>query len=113
MPNPTLVTVVNVRRTDRFDLYVGRTCGAHKSEGFGNHFVVGKHGERGECCKLFDEWFYSDSLLAKLRREKCRKRIKPGDALGCWCAPADCHANTYAEYVNSGFLNKRTSEKEC
>jgi hypothetical protein len=94
-----MCTVVNLR-SSTFTVYIGRP--GHGLQGpFGNPFVVGVHGTRGECVRLFEEWFASDT--AKEYRELIHTRIIPNDVLGCFCKPAACHGDIIARYVNNGY----------
>lgn len=76
--------------------YVGRPTK------WGNPFVVGKDGGRGECVKLYREWMtYQPGLRAAARDELA------GRDLVCWCqCPSDhmpnaCHATVLVEIANS------------
>lgn len=84
-----------VHKSQSHDVYIGRP-----SE-WGNPFVVGVHGTRGECCDLHRKWI--DGLIPGPNGEKppSKKRIKRllrGRRLGCFCAPRRCHGD-YLAYV--------------
>lgn len=89
--------VVNLRN-EAYDVYIGR-AGKGRTGPFGNPFIVGRDGERGECVELFRRWFYSEE--GREMRELVDARIKKGDRLGCFCKPAACHGDVIAEYINS------------
>ena len=79
---------------DPHDVYIGRpSC-------WGNPFVVGKHGKRGECVDLYREWIqHQPQLLARLHELR-------GKRLGCWCkTSADptraCHGDVLAVMANA------------
>lgn len=99
-----MVTVVNLHK-DGYTVYCGRP-GKGLSGPFGNPFQIGVDGIRGECCKLFEEWFYSPE------GEKVQDAAKtiPQDAvLGCFCSPRKCHAQVIADYVNNGYAQPEVS----
>jgi hypothetical protein len=82
------------------EAYVGRRSGKWGSGGewgspkWGNPFVVGRDGDRDECCEKYATWFLEQSdLLADLG--ELRGRI-----LLCWCAPQRCHAEILEELAN-------------
>lgn len=97
-----MCTVVNLR-TSAFTVYIGRP-GKGQSGMFGNPFIVGVHGARGECAAKFRDWFASDAGSAM--RALVDAHIKPDDVLGCFCKPAACHGDIIAEYVNNGYTLK-------
>lgn len=98
---------VNIKLGHKYDLYCGRAGKKTPNAPFGNHFIVGIHGKKGECCRLFDEWFKGDSEGAKTRRELCKSLMAPGIRLGCFCVDENfegaCHCWTYARFVNNGY----------
>lgn len=96
-----MVKVVNLRR-EAYDVYMGRP-GKGQAGPFGNKFIVGQHGERGECVELFAQWFRSNDPDAVEYRQKVDEIIKPDHRLGCFCKPQACHADIVADYVNNGY----------
>lgn len=94
-----MCSVVNLR-SSRFTVYIGRP-GRGLPGPFGNPFIVGQHGARGECVRLFESWFASDA--ATTYRKLVDTHIKPSDVLGCFCKPAACHGDIIARYVNNGY----------
>lgn len=91
-----MIKVVNIKK-EQYDIYAGRPGK------FGNPFIVGVHGKRGECIKLFKEWFFSDDTKAKAMREEVL-RIPDGSILGCYCKPNPCHCDIIVEYYNSNIM---------
>lgn len=89
-------------RNEKYTVYVGR-AGRGQHGMFGNPFVVGRDGERGECVRKFAAWFYSSDPDATYMRDMVRTHIKPTDVLGCFCKPASCHGDIIAAYVNAGY----------
>jgi hypothetical protein len=87
----TLTVVVN-RRTDKFDVYIGRPSL------FGNPFKIGRDRDRDQVIKKFKDYFYRrlevDSTFKRgvLNLKGCR--------LGCYCKPDACHGDIIAEYLN-------------
>jgi hypothetical protein len=78
---------VHCRKED-YDVYIGRPSK------WGNPFVVGEDGERGECVELYREWIMTQpDLLADLHELK-------GKRLGCWCKPSACHGDVLAKLVD-------------
>jgi hypothetical protein len=96
-----MVRVVNLRH-EAYDIYMGRP-GKGQAGLFGNKFIIGKDGKRGECVGLFEDWFGSNEPDAVAYRKLVDQTIKPNDRLGCFCKPAACHADIVAEYVNNGY----------
>jgi len=89
-------------RSESYDIYIGR-AGKGQEGIFGNPFIVGAHGARGECVIKFETWFKSDDADAAYMRDMVRTHIKPGMRLGCFCKPATCHGDIIAAYVNNGY----------
>lgn len=69
-------------------VYVGRPSK------WGNPFVIGRDGNRGEVIDKFERWFMSnDSLRADLSELR-------GKDLVCFCAPKACHADILLREAN-------------
>lgn len=116
-----MVTVVNLRQS-AFTVYIGRP-GHGRPGPFGNPFIVGIHGVRGECIELFRSWIggqlvenvnfgigpgphgsWPDEVSKDPSGSAFRERIRtiPSDAvLGCFCKPASCHGDAIAAFINS------------
>ncbi|QYW06491.1 hypothetical protein uan_079 [Pseudomonas phage UAntarctica] len=86
-----LILNQKIHGVPRGAVYVGRP-----SE-FGNPFVVGKDGQRGECRDKYREWVKTQPALLK----KIRKLA--GKDLVCWCWPDACHAEVIMEIANPGW----------
>jgi len=102
------VKVVNIYFED-YDVYIGRPGKGKKGE-FGNHHSVYNicpickvRHTREEAISIFRKWFYSPELTATIYRDLVKKKIKPGDRLGCFCSPKQCHGDIIAKYVNNGY----------
>jgi hypothetical protein len=64
---------------------------------FGNRFIVGRHGDRAQCSKLYKQWLWRERrgqakhVWAKLAA------LRGDELLGCWCHGShDCHAHVLA-----------------
>jgi hypothetical protein len=90
-----LASLINVDSKLPYDVYIGRN--KNKSRGWGNPFVIGKHGTREEVVSLFDEWFYNDAQ--RVYRERADRELA-GKILACHCPPLRCHGETFVRYVN-------------
>ena len=98
-----MATVVNVK-ADRFDVYVGRTCGEYEDIGFGNHYVVGKDGDVETCVAMYRAHLRANPDLMARRSEL------QGKVLGCWCMPCKpsmCHGFALCELANTGKVSRR------
>jgi hypothetical protein len=97
-------SVVHIRNAH--DIYIGRP----KSGGewrFGNPFIVGRDGVRGECVLKFEHWLATgDSQGCKDASESRRQWILTnipslrGKRLGCFCSPASCHGDVLARLAD-------------
>lgn len=86
--------VVHCQR-ERHHVYIGRNPKWMAPSKWGNPFVVGKHGARGECIALYENWLrHNDALLAALDELR-------GLVLGCWCAPRACHGDLLMWLANA------------
>jgi hypothetical protein len=94
--------VVNLRK-EKYTVYCGRPGKGITYAPFGNHFIVGVHGERGECRQLFKEFLLSNNPDAINLLQLIKDTIKKDDILGCFCGAGKCHADFIAAYVNSDF----------
>lgn len=89
-------TVVN-KKTDKFDVYIGR------GSKWGNPFRIGIDGDRDEVIELYEDWlkgqvatppgFKIPSLSEALVELK-------GKRLGCFCKPLACHGDVLAKIVD-------------
>lgn len=69
----------------KYDIYIGRPSI------WGNPFVIGRDGDRGEVVAKYAEWIKTQpALLAELPKLK-------GKILGCFCAPLACHGDILAD----------------
>lgn len=82
--------VVHCKESD-YDVYVGRPSK------WGNPFVIGRDGERGEVIAKYEEWLMEPQNA--WRRKLIKKELR-GKVLGCWCAPKACHGEVLARLAN-------------
>jgi hypothetical protein len=68
-------------KRERHHVYVGRNPKSLPPSKWGNPFVVGTHGARGECIALYEGWLRENAALFAALDEL------RGLVLGCWCAP--------------------------
>ena len=85
-------TVVN-KTVDTYDEYIGR------GSPFGSPFVIGPDGNRTEVIEKYKQYF-TDRISRSDRFLKAVFTLK-GKKLGCFCAPAACHGDVIAEYLNT------------
>lgn len=64
-------------------------CG--RGSPYGNPYIIGKHGDRQEVCRL-----YRENILPTLEVSDLR-----GKDLVCFCAPKQCHCDDLLIKANS------------
>jgi hypothetical protein len=92
--------VVHFRKAE-YDVYIGRPTK------WGNPFLVGRDGVRGECIAKYAAWIRTqpdlmDSVV-ELR----------GKVLGCWCAPRPCHGDVLAELADEAAEREFDTAPPC
>lgn len=70
-------------------VYIGRPSK------WGNPYVVGKDGVRGECVGMYDAWMHFGNPLY----EQAKRELK-GKDLVCFCAPHACHGDVLLRIAN-------------
>ena len=71
----------------------------------GNSFTMSNESQRDNVCEQYKVWFFiqikkkNEEVLAELRRIYVIAKSKDV-ALGCWCAPKRCHAETIKAFLN-------------
>lgn len=84
-------TVVNIKKNEPYDVYIGRGRGSI----WGNPFVVGADGDRLQVIEKYRRHLKkSPELMAALPSLK-------GKRLGCFCAPKACHGDVIVEFVEA------------
>jgi hypothetical protein len=81
-------------KRERHDVYIGRNPKWLPPSKWGKPLVVGKHGARGECIKLYERWLLENEEL-KAALDELR-----GLVLGRWCAPRSCHGDVLVRLAN-------------
>lgn len=81
------------RHWPRHTTYIGR------GSPFGNPFIVGVHGERGECIDMFIAERSKDPKFIALVKQRLKNRH-----LGCHCKPRRCHGDWLFEVANTDLL---------
>lgn len=91
-----------VRYARRNGLYVP-VCRPTK---WGNPFTIGRDGDRQQVVLKHRFWFEESDEAAPLR-EACHPELY-GKWLGCYCAPAMCHADYLCEFAEWAEVMIRT-----
>lgn len=84
-----ITTVVN-KRSERFDVYIGRPSK------WGNPFVIGEHGTREQVIAKYEAWIKTQPQIADLAELR-------GKVLGCFCAPKPCHGDVLARLADERY----------
>lgn len=87
-----LTTVVNIRQTKNYDVFIGRPSV------YGNPFRIGPDGTREEVMEKYEKYFNYRMTHDLLFRAAIHKLS--GKVLGCYCKPLACHGDIIAEYLN-------------
>ena len=102
-----MVRVVNLQDYELKDNEV--LIKVDRSTPVGNPFYMRNEGMRDEVCGKYEAYFYKKVKEAGAFRDYVahiyRTALKNDVALGCWCAPKRCHADTIAAFINQ-FLSK-------
>lgn len=87
----SLPRVVNIKKGDDYDIYIGR------GSEWGNPFVIGQHGDRYECIERYKDYlFQRPNLIEDLY-------YLAGKRLGCYCKPLACHGDVLVELYAEKF----------
>lgn len=69
----------------------------------GNPFYMHNESERNEVCNLYKIYFDEQMRTRKSFKEYIDSIVEISRthniALGCWCAPKRCHAETIMQYI--------------
>lgn len=84
-----MTTVVNIKKTKDYDIYIGR------GSIWGNPYRMDNKSlkERNRVCDLYIEYFWKSGLYKNIHQLK--EKI-----LGCYCSPLRCHGDYLAYVVN-------------
>lgn len=103
-----MVRVVNLKNYELKDNEV--LIKVDRSTPVGNPYYWREDGlYADEAYYIYEPYFYKKVKEAGAFRDYVahiyRTALKQDVALGCWCAPKRCHADTIAAFINQ-FLNK-------
>jgi hypothetical protein len=90
---------------ERHHAYIGRSRKGMPPSRWGNKFVVGVHGARGECVALHEA-----DLRTRLREDAALWASLDelrGLVLGCWCAPRPCHGDVLLWLANANSVQRQ------
>ena len=91
-----MTTVVNIKHTDNYDVYIGRLNnykGLPQSK-WANPFYISRDGTREEVIDKYKGYILSSPDLVIALPELKDK------VLGCWCKPEACHGDILVELVD-------------
>lgn len=83
--------VVNLRRKQPYDVYIGRP-----SE-WGNPFVVGRDGSRDQVIEKYRQHLWSQLRAGEKSLDDLTALA--GARLGCYCSPLPCHGDVIVAAV--------------
>jgi len=104
-----MVEVVNVTKTDKFDVYIGRKYNRGKYDFkesiFNNPFKLKDfNNDRDKCLDAYSFYLYGkfklDEFFAKELLEIKDK------TLGCWCKPQSCHGDVIKNLIEKHYANQ-------
>jgi len=81
-----MIKVVHCKK-EKYDIYIGR------GSKWGNPFILGKHGNREEVIKKYENYLLNNVNLMNSLYELKDK------TLGCWCKPKSCHGDILKKYA--------------
>jgi len=72
----------------------------------GNPFFMDREEDRNIVCDKYHMWFHAmltnpDHKIHEEIRKIIAQCVKHDVALGCWCYPKRCHAETIQQFINS------------
>ena len=90
-----MTTVVNIRITRKFDVYIGRPSP------WGNPFKIGRDAggtfwSRDDVIRLYDTWIQQEIAEGRLDVRELRDKV-----LGCYCTPLPCHGDVLARLADA------------
>ena len=87
-----------------------------RSSVLGNPFFMHNESERDLVCDQYEEYFYKqvpkNAAFTNALRNIYRVMQTQDVALGCWCYPKRCHAETIMRFLNKAALTATQREKE-
>jgi hypothetical protein len=70
-----------------------------RSTCMGNPFIMRNESMRDEVCDAYEEYFYRRLYNCDTMKRIIRIAKKHDVALGCWCYPKRCHAETIKNFI--------------
>lgn len=103
-----MITRVHCRRK-KYTLYIGRPNKNSPDWGFGNPWVIGRHGNRDQVIEKYKKWLTDGEAdgnrdATPERREwiLANLHLLEGQILGCFCnEDENCHGDVLIELYNS------------
>ena len=96
------IRVVNVKSYNRKEGEVLVKVG--RPSPLGNPFYMAHEGMRDEVCEKYESWFAEKVVNSPAVRAELHRILllaRQGDvALGCFCAPRRCHAETIKRFLD-------------
>jgi DNA polymerase elongation subunit (family B) len=102
VPPPRRKTRVVNKRTESFEVYIGR------GSKWGNPFVIGKDGTRDEVIEKYRRWIVKQDAFSDLN-------TLMGKTLGCFCKPKRCHGDVLVDLLegSSGSMIDGAERSPC
>lgn len=92
-------SVVNIKRGETYDVYIGRNAPHQPRNPLGNPYHIGIDGDRDEVVRKFA---YDFPLRLRTEPEfRAAVLACQGKRMGCHCSPLRCHGNVLATFVNA------------
>jgi hypothetical protein len=100
-----LTTVVHVRKSPQFDIYIGRSFLEFSQSDWHNPFRLGYDGNRKVVLEKYRRYVLSmPNLVVRLPELR-------GKTLGCWCKPKYlCHGDVLAFLAELDHVDERSGE---
>ena len=98
-----ITTVVNIRHTKVYDVYIGRPSL------YRNPFKIGPDCTREESIARFSSYFYRRITHDLMFRAAIH--LLTGKVLGCYCKQLACHGDIIADYLNERQKQAKESEQ--
>lgn len=96
-------TVVNKKRNEPYDIYIGR------GSKFGNPFRIGIDGSREEVIKEYKKHLWNMVNSQKITIEEVAELY--GKRLGCFCKPKACHGDVLVKAAEWAHLKLKETNK--
>lgn len=87
-----------------------------RSSILGNPYFLHCESQRNDICDLYEDYFNrrlnktldpsNDTKFDKALKKICDTLRVSDVALGCWCAPKRCHAETILDYIHANMRHR-------